>query len=105
MIISLKLRKLNKMLQHFHSCQNHFQIQYSWFVPTFLQKIILHYILNVLTSIFTVCEGDLNPIIEKINSFLPPEIRVHAIKRVTKNFNSKTACDARYDYYLVTGRI
>ena len=39
--------------------------------------------------------------VKKINSFLPSEIRVHAIKRVTKNFNSKTACDARTYLYMM----
>ena len=39
--------------------------------------------------------------VNKINSFLPSEIRVHAIKRVTKNFNSKTACDARTYLYMM----
>ncbi len=39
--------------------------------------------------------------VRKINTFLPSEIRVHAIKRVTKNFNSKTACDARTYLYMM----
>ena len=38
--------------------------------------------------------------VAKINALLPPEIRVHAIKRVTKNFNSKTGCDARTYLYM-----
>lgn len=38
-----------------------------------------------------------------MNSELPPEIRVFAVKRVTKGFNSKTTCDARsYSYTLPT---
>lgn len=43
-----------------------------------------------------------NPM-EVINSYLPPEIRVIGIKRVTKGFNSKIRCDARtYSYTLPT---
>ncbi|XP_012268603.2 pseudouridylate synthase 1 homolog isoform X3 [Athalia rosae] len=40
---------------------------------------------------------------DDINSFLPDEIRVFGIKRVTKGFNSKTKCDARtYEYIVPT---
>eukprot|EP00096_Caligus_rogercresseyi_P010752 TRINITY_DN4010_c0_g2_i1.p1 TRINITY_DN4010_c0_g2~~TRINITY_DN4010_c0_g2_i1.p1 ORF type:complete len:372 (-),score=101.70 TRINITY_DN4010_c0_g2_i1:468-1583(-) len=39
--------------------------------------------------------------IPKINSILPPDIRVQAIKRVTKNFNSKNSCDARTYLYML----
>uniref|UniRef100_A0AAG5CWL5 Pseudouridylate synthase 1 homolog n=1 Tax=Anopheles atroparvus TaxID=41427 RepID=A0AAG5CWL5_ANOAO len=41
--------------------------------------------------------------IEALNSELPSDIRVYAVKRVTKGFNSKTNCDARtYTYTLPT---
>ncbi|XP_015598839.1 tRNA pseudouridine synthase A isoform X2 [Cephus cinctus] len=40
---------------------------------------------------------------DDINIFLPNEIRIFGIKRVTKGFNSKTQCDARtYTYTLPT---
>ncbi|KAG8440572.1 hypothetical protein GDO86_006353 [Hymenochirus boettgeri] len=43
-----------------------------------------------------------NPV-EKINSHLPPGIRVLDIKRVTKGFSSKNMCDRRtYSYMLPT---
>lgn len=38
---------------------------------------------------------------EEINSFLPEEIRVFGIKRVTKGFNSKNKCDARTYVYTL----
>ncbi|EDV22990.1 uncharacterized protein TRIADDRAFT_57795 [Trichoplax adhaerens] len=42
-------------------------------------------------------------VIAKINSHLPREIRVFGHFRVTKGFNSKTACDARtYKYVMPT---
>jgi tRNA U38,U39,U40 pseudouridine synthase TruA len=47
-----------------------------------------------------VFDGDVSSTVAKINSFLPSEIRVHSIKRVTKNFNSKTGCDARTYLYM-----
>ncbi|PSN34496.1 tRNA pseudouridine synthase A [Blattella germanica] len=41
--------------------------------------------------------------IEAINEHLPEQIRVMAMKRVTKGFNSKSTCDARtYSYMLPT---
>ena len=41
--------------------------------------------------------------VEAINEHLPDQIRVMAVKRVTKGFNSKSACDARtYSYMLPT---
>ncbi|KAG8239520.1 hypothetical protein J437_LFUL016637 [Ladona fulva] len=43
------------------------------------------------------------PVVESINKHLPSQIRVIGMKRVTKGFNSKTACDARtYSYMLPT---
>ncbi|XP_062867523.1 tRNA pseudouridine synthase A [Trichomycterus rosablanca] len=42
-------------------------------------------------------------ILEKINSNLPPQIRILGLKRVTGGFNSKNNCDARtYSYMLPT---
>ena len=41
--------------------------------------------------------------IENVNSLLPSDIRVHAIARTTKNFNSKLSCSGRqYEYLLPT---
>lgn len=41
--------------------------------------------------------------VEAINEHLPEQIRVMAVKRVTKGFNSKSSCDARtYSYMLPT---
>lgn len=41
--------------------------------------------------------------IEALNQDLPDQIRVFAVKRVTKSFNSKGNCDARtYSYTLPT---
>jgi len=37
---------------------------------------------------------------EKINSLLPPQIRVFDLKRTTKGFNSKISCDGRTYSYL-----
>ncbi|KAM5170493.1 pseudouridylate synthase 1 homolog [Mantella aurantiaca] len=53
----------------------------------------------VSLKLFNSC---INPV-EKINSYLPPEIRVLGVKRVTKGFNSKNKCDGRtYSYTLPT---
>ncbi|KAJ8686283.1 hypothetical protein QAD02_022077 [Eretmocerus hayati] len=44
-----------------------------------------------------------NPSKDAVNKNLPDDIRVFAIKRVTKGFNSKSQCDARtYSYTLPT---
>lgn len=44
-----------------------------------------------------------NPSKDKINEHLPEDIKVFAIKRVTRGFNSKSQCDARtYSYTLPT---
>ncbi len=50
--------------------------------------------------IFAVCE-DTEKTIDSINSKLPSCIRVHAIKKVTKKFNCKSAADARTYLYLL----
>ncbi|XP_014236386.1 tRNA pseudouridine synthase A [Trichogramma pretiosum] len=44
-----------------------------------------------------------NPCKDTLNTYLPDDIRVFAIKRVTKGFNSKSQCDARtYSYTIPT---
>jgi tRNA pseudouridine38-40 synthase len=41
--------------------------------------------------------------ITNVNSFLPPDIRVHTASKVTKNFNGKLSCSGRkYEYLLPT---
>lgn len=53
----------------------------------------------VSLKLFNSCT---NPI-EKINSYLPPEIRVLGINRVTNGFSAKDKCNARtYSYTLPT---
>ncbi|XP_076836278.1 pseudouridylate synthase 1 homolog [Brachyhypopomus gauderio] len=45
----------------------------------------------------------IHDILQKINTHLPPQIRVLGLKRVTGGFNSKNNCDARtYSYMLPT---
>jgi len=46
-------------------------------------------------TFFPVVEDDPMATVLRINKHLPDDVRVQSIKRVTKNFNSKTACDAR----------
>ncbi|MEE6503284.1 hypothetical protein FKM82_004790 [Ascaphus truei] len=40
-------------------------------------------------------------LVEKINSYLPPEVRILGVKRVTRGFNSKTLCNGRSYSYMV----
>ena len=41
--------------------------------------------------------------VDNVNNFLPPDIRVHSMSKVTKNFNSKLSCSGRrYQYMLPT---
>lgn len=40
-------------------------------------------------------------LLEKINSHLPPHIRILGVKRVTGGFNSKKKCDARTYFYML----
>jgi tRNA pseudouridine38-40 synthase len=41
--------------------------------------------------------------VDNVNSFLPADIRVHHVTKVTKNFNSKLSCSGRkYQYLLPT---
>ena len=43
------------------------------------------------------------PFIDSVNSFLPHDIRVHAVTKVTKSFNGKLSCSGRrYEYLLPT---
>ncbi|KAJ3043228.1 tRNA pseudouridine synthase 1 [Rhizophlyctis rosea] len=54
-----------------------------------------------VVSLKMICEDP--EIIQKINSFLPPAIRVWGWVRVNKGFHSKNACDSRwYEYLLPT---
>uniref|UniRef100_A0A452T6F5 Pseudouridylate synthase 1 homolog n=1 Tax=Ursus maritimus TaxID=29073 RepID=A0A452T6F5_URSMA len=43
----------------------------------------------------------IDDILEKINSHLPPHIRILGLKRVTGGFNSKNKCDARTYFYML----
>ncbi|CAD5116613.1 DgyrCDS5486 [Dimorphilus gyrociliatus] len=45
--------------------------------------------------------SDVDNPVEKLNSSLPPEIRVLAMRRVTKGFNCKNNCDSRTYTYLI----
>lgn len=40
-------------------------------------------------------------VVDKINSFLPLDIRVMTVSKVTKNFNAKIACSKRRYHYLL----
>ena len=52
---------------------------------------------------FVVLDEDREETIRRINSKLPTSIRVQTIKKVTKNFNAKSAADNRtYLYFLPT---
>ena len=52
---------------------------------------------------FSVVDEKRDETISRINSKLPSCIKVQAIKKVTKNFNAKSAADARtYLYFLPT---
>ena len=58
---------------------------------------------NVTFALFLVLDENKEDTITRINSKLPPCIRVQSIKKVTKNFNSKSAADSRtYLYFLPT---
>ena len=39
--------------------------------------------------------------VEQINSFLPPDIRVHGMTKVSKGFNAKNFCGKRRYHYLL----
>lgn len=52
-------------------------------------------------KIFSFTADSIN--VESLNKDLPPQIRVYAVKRVTKGFNSKDKCNARtYAYTIPT---
>ena len=55
---------------------------------------------KILLSILFLIPVHDEKTIPALNSCLPPEIRVHEIVRVTKNFSSKSSCDARTYLYL-----
>ena len=50
---------------------------------------------------FSVLDEKREDTITKINSKLPPCIKIQAIRKVTKNFNAKSACDSRTYLYLL----
>ena len=52
-------------------------------------------------SVFSVLDDKREDTITKINSKLPPCIKIQAIRKVTKNFNCKSACDSRTYLYLI----
>ena len=55
------------------------------------------------TYFFIVVDENRETTISRINSKLPSCIKVQAIRKVTKNFNAKSAADARtYIYFLPT---
>ena len=39
--------------------------------------------------------------IDRVNHFLPDDIRLHTMSKVTKNFNAKTMCERRRYHYLL----
>jgi tRNA pseudouridine38-40 synthase len=59
----------------------------------------VHALLNVITmKLF-----DIENLKEKIQQYLPKEIRIHSIQKTTKKFNPKNACDSRkYEYVIPT---
>ena len=57
--------------------------------------------LNIFFSVFSVLDDKREDTITKINSKLPPCIKIQAIRKVTKNFNCKSACDSRTYLYLI----
>ena len=56
---------------------------------------------NVFPPVFSVLDDKREDTITKINSKLPPCIKIQAIRKVTKNFNCKSACDSRTYLYLI----
>ena len=59
------------------------------------------YFSNVFPPVFSVLDDKREDTITKINSKLPPCIKIQAIRKVTKNFNCKSACDSRTYLYLI----
>ena len=53
------------------------------------------------SSVFSVLDDKREDTITKINSKLPPCIKIQAIRKVTKNFNCKSACDSRTYLYML----
>lgn len=52
-------------------------------------------------TVISVLDEKREETIDRINSKLPACIKVHAIKKVTKNFNCKSQADARTYLYLL----
>ena len=57
--------------------------------------------LKIFFSVFSVLDDKREDTITKINSKLPPCIKIQAIRKVTKNFNCKSACDSRTYLYML----
>ena len=64
-------------------------------------KIRCTYFFKYFFSVFSVLDDKREDTITKINSKLPPCIKIQAIRKVTKNFNCKSACDSRTYLYLI----
>ena len=66
----------------------------------------MNYIIAIEEDATGIVGSGIAKTIEKIQTHLPSNprtIQINEIKRVTKNFNSKSACDARtYEYLLPT---
>ena len=64
-------------------------------------KIRCTYFFKYFFSVFSVLDDKREDTITKINSKLPPCIKIQAIRKVTKNFNCKSACDSRTYLYML----
>ena len=62
------------------------------FIPRFISNIFFQ---------ISVVDEKREETITRINSKLPSCIKVQSIKKVTKNFNCKSACDSRTYLYLL----
>jgi len=56
---------------------------------------------RMIISLKMIVDEKREETITRINSKLPPCIKVQSIKKVTKNFNCKSACDSRTYLYLL----
>jgi len=56
---------------------------------------------KMVVSMRMLLDENRDETITRINSKFPPCIRVQAIRKVTKNFNCKSACDARTYLYML----
>lgn len=104
MIVSLRMGRLALSV----SCED------CRFCRKYLSRLKEFLTISVIFNLVAALEDDSNGIagsgtartIENIQKYLPDNprtIQVNEIKRVTKNFNCKSACDARtYEYLLPT---